>query len=77
MTFNIQRLIDDCGGPAKLAEAIGVSRTSPYRWLKQDMLSSRVLVKIKGQYPELKIDDYIERGFDDPRNTERRTGISG
>ena len=77
MTFNIEQLIEDCGGAAALARDIGVSRTTPYRWIQQGMISSRMLVAIKKGRPDITIDDYIQGEKDVRQNVKRSAGVSG
>ena len=59
MKFNVKKLIDDCGGGSNLAKTIGVSRTSPYRWMDQDMITSTKLSDIKKHFA-LDVDIYFE-----------------
>ena len=78
MGFNIAKLIEDCGGASALAASLGVARTTPYRWLQQGMISSRMLVRIKESQPTINIDDYIEGdSHEKGRNAERSSGVSG
>jgi len=78
MNFNIAKLIEDCGGASKLAASLGVARTTPYRWLQQGMISSRMLVRIKQSQPTINIDNYIEGDSNDEKlNAERSSGVSG
>ena len=58
--LNIQKLIDDVGGAAKVAEIVGVVRTAPYGWIDRNYISSTNLEKILSADPNLKIDDYFE-----------------
>lgn len=60
--LNVRRLIDDIGGAATAAQLAGVTRTAPYRWVKDGYLSSYVMEKFKAAHPELVIDDYFETG---------------
>lgn len=48
MIFDITKLVSDLGGPAAVAELVGVSRTTPYRWIKAGQVSTRVLARIRG-----------------------------
>ena len=58
--LDIERLIEDLGGPAVVAAEIGVPRTAPYRWITGRYLSSRVMEKLVTAWPALRIDDYFE-----------------
>lgn len=59
MKFNVKQLIDDCGGVANLSKTIGVSRTTPYRWIQQDMITTTKLSEIKKHFA-LDVDLYFE-----------------
>ena len=71
MKLNIEKLVDDCGGAAALASALGISRTTPYRWIAQGMMSSRMFERIKEIEPQIKIDDYFKGEIDATRVTDR------
>lgn len=58
--LNLHRLFRDLGGPSALARATGHPRTSFYRWLKSETLTSRVLEDIKTSYPDIELDFYFE-----------------
>lgn len=78
MSFDIERLVADCGGASALATRLGVSRTTPYRWINQGMISSRMLARIKQCQPNITIDDYIRGNTDEQRRgSECSSGISG
>lgn len=78
MSFDIEKLVADCGGASALAQQLGVSRTTPYRWINQGMISSRMLARIKQCQPTITIDDYIEGNINEQRrSSERSSGISG
>jgi DNA-binding phage protein len=57
--LNVGRLIADLGGPAHVAEAIGVSRTTPYRWMKRNFMSSPTMEKLKDAFPALVLENYF------------------
>jgi hypothetical protein len=57
--LEVDRLVDDLGGPARVAAAIGVSRTTPYRWIKRNFMSSRTMEQLKDAFPSLVIEDYF------------------
>ena len=59
MKFNVKQLIEDCGGVTRLAQTIGVSRTTPYRWMQQDMITTTKLSEIKKHFA-LDVDMYFE-----------------
>ena len=58
--LNIQKLINDVGGAAKVAEIVGVVRTAPYGWIDRNYISSTNLEKILSADLNLKLDDYFE-----------------
>lgn len=58
--LNVSKLIEDRGGAAAVAKAVGVSRTTPYGWVSRQYLSSRVMEALKAAYPDLNLDDYFE-----------------
>ena len=58
LRFDIERLVNDLGGPAAVAAEIGYSRTAPYGWIKRDYVSSRVLCLIKDKF-EVALDTYF------------------
>lgn len=64
MRFNVAQLVADLGGAANAAKVVGTSRTAPYRWMKQGMVSTRVLASVKQQMPWLSIDRYFEDEHD-------------
>lgn len=59
MRFDVQRFVDDLGGPRKAAEMCEVSRTTPYRWLKTGRVDSNILKRAKAKQPTLNIDAYF------------------
>lgn len=58
--LNIEALIEDLGGAACVAQALGVARTAPYGWVKRHYVSSRVLEQLKSAFPEVDINAYFE-----------------
>ena len=60
MFFNVQRLIDDLGGPAAVASALGIARTIPYRWKRSGTLGLDKLCLIKQHWPGVRLDTYFE-----------------
>ena len=58
--LNVDRLVQDLGGPRALAASIGKPRTAPYRWMNTQKVSSEVLALIKSVHPHLDLDDYFE-----------------
>jgi len=69
--LNIEALVEDLGGAACVANALGVARTAPYGWVKRHYVSSRVLEQLKSAYPEVDIDAYFE--VTDEDKTRRST----
>lgn len=69
--MRIKEMVDDCGGASALAKNIGVSRTTPYRWINQGALSSRALNKIKAAYPTLDMNKYFSEEEHDGNNKKR------
>jgi hypothetical protein len=58
--LNVKRLVDDLGGAAGTALMVGVQRTAPYRWIKDQYLSSYAMERIKAARPDIVLDDYFE-----------------
>ena len=58
--IDIQSLVADCGGPAKVAEITGVQRTAPYGWIRRGYIASTALEKIKEARPDIEIDTYFK-----------------
>lgn len=77
--LNISRLIDDLGGPARVAEMVGVQRTAPYGWVKRGYVGSPVLEAIKAAKPNIDIDDYFEPDKGSPivRRTKNGKTVKG
>ena len=59
MRLNITQMVSDLGGATALAKTIGCHPKVPYQWIRQGMLSSRVMELIKEHYL-ICIDDYFE-----------------
>jgi len=76
MRLNIKQLVRDLGGAAAVAQAIGVARTTPYRWIAHDYVSSRSLGAIKAAYPSVSIDAYFGEGENDHAGNDG-TGSAG
>lgn len=75
MKLDIQQLVDDCGGAAALSEALGISRTTPYRWVAQGMMSSRIIERILEIEPQINIDNYFKgESTNVTRVTDNRCG---
>jgi hypothetical protein len=76
MQLNVQKLIDDLGGPTRVAAITGVVRTAPYGWVKRRYVGSPYLEKIKAARPDLDLDSYFEP---ENKNGDRGTGtgVSG
>ncbi len=58
--LNIGRLVQDLGGAAAVAHAVGVVRTAPYAWVRRGHIRTTVVEKIKTAHPELELDKYFE-----------------
>jgi|TARA_R110002153_G_scaffold3669_1_gene17550 hypothetical protein len=58
--LNIERLINDLGGAAAVAEATGVVRTQPYAWIRRGSIRTTILERIKETHPLLDINQYFE-----------------
>lgn len=59
--MDVKRLIEDLGGPSKVAAALGKARTSPYRWIERNYITSRTLAQIKDHWPKVNLDEYFDR----------------
>lgn len=73
--FDVARLVDDFGGPAKMAVTLGVSRTTPYRWMRQGNLSSTTLCAVLEARPNTNINAYFvkDNNQNDGKQTRSRT----
>ena len=58
--LNIKRLVTDLGGVKITSLKLGLSRTTPYRWIEQGHMSTRILEEIKTMNPEIDINKYME-----------------
>lgn len=62
MRFDVHRFVADLGGPRKAAAVSGVSRTTPYRWLKVGRISTQVLQRVMASHPEIDLNSYFKEG---------------
>lgn len=60
LRFDIERFIADHGGAAKVAKLTGKVRTTPYRWIDQGFLNTKILGQLKAENPEIIIDQYFK-----------------
>jgi DNA invertase Pin-like site-specific DNA recombinase len=67
-TFNVQRLVEDCGGVTEVAKATGKSRTQPYRWVKTNSITTDLLAKIVYANPDINLHKYLEEKHNDGRD---------
>ena len=58
--LNVQKLIEDLGGVGAVTKATGITRTAPYRWIKEGGVSSYNLERIVGAFPEVDLMAYFE-----------------
>jgi len=65
MKFDINKMLEDLGGCAALAEQLGVSRNVPNGWRRRNYVSSVYLSKIKRVQPELDINQYFKEEVTD------------
>ena len=72
--LNIKRLIRELGGPAEISAKSGICRTTPYRWIRSGVISSRYLEKLKTAYDFL-LDDYFEETTNDKPSTESTASL--
>lgn len=71
LRFNATRLVEDCGGVHKVAEALGKTRTAPYRMMRTGYMSSPTLGQLLEVFPYLNLNDYFES---EDGHTQERTG---
>lgn len=57
--FDIRGLVRDLGGAAAVARSLGVSRTTPYRWMRTGYLSSVMMERLKDAHPSVSFDRYF------------------
>ena len=67
--LDLERLVEDCGGPTFVASVLGKSRTQPYRWIRAGRIWSDHLVALIDIYEELN-----EGPFDIARYRNRNGG---
>lgn len=58
--FDVAALVRDVGGATKAARITGKNRTTPYRWIAQGHISSRLLELIKEAMPEIDMNKYFD-----------------
>lgn len=58
--LNLHRLFRDLGGPSAMARYTGHPRTSFYRWINAESVSSKLLEDIKTAFPDIELDFYFE-----------------
>lgn len=58
--LNIKRLVRDIGGVTVVANTLGICRTAPYRWLKEETVSLPTLCRIKTAWPDIDLNHYFE-----------------
>lgn len=59
MRFNLESLITDLGGPSRVAQKLGIARSTPYRWIEQGKFSTAWLERIKAAFPHIDVDSYF------------------
>ena len=57
--MEIKRLVEDLGGAAEVSRELGLSRTTPYRWIDQNSMNSKVLEQILAVW-NIDLMDYFE-----------------
>lgn len=71
LRFNASKLVDDCGGVHKVAEALGKTRTAPYRMMRTGYMGTPALGQLLEVFPNINLNDYFEN---DDGHTQERTG---
>jgi DNA-binding phage protein len=69
-TFNVRRLVEDCGGVTEVAKATGKSRTQPYRWVKTNSITTDLLARIVYANPTINLHRYLEENSHERRDEE-------
>lgn len=54
--FDIHRLVEDLGGPSRIAAIIGCSRSLPYRWLNSGSMTTASACRLLEARKEFGID---------------------
>lgn len=60
LLFDIERFIADHGGATKVAKITGKGRTTPYKWIDQGFLNTKILGQLKAENPHIIIDKYFK-----------------
>lgn len=75
MKLNVPRLIENLGGPRKVAEVGGFNRTAPYGWIQRGFISQRTMERIKTVWPDLDLNLFFEES-DSETNRRCSSGVS-
>ena len=55
----MRKLITDNGGATRVAAITGKNRTTPYRWIAQGFVNTKVLEVLKEHNPTMNMNDYF------------------
>lgn len=69
--INIARLVRDLGGPTEIAKKTSICRTTPYRWITSDYISSNHLGALVTAF-DISLDQYFEDTNDKPTKESRK-----
>lgn len=59
--FDIKALVNDLGGPTKVAEAVGKVRTVTYGWIRRGRMGVDDLAELKGRHPDIDLNRYVKK----------------
>lgn len=59
--FDIKALVQDVGGPTRVAQIVGKVRTAVHGWVKRGNMSASDLAAIKAHNPDIDLNRYVKR----------------
>jgi len=59
LKFDVSALIADMGGASKIARITGKGRTTPYKWIEQGFVNTKILEAIKNQDAKFDVNKYF------------------
>lgn len=59
--FDVKKMLSDLGGVSEVSRSMSLSRTTPYRWISQGHMTTRVLGRIKDLHPTINFNRYFRQ----------------